>query len=347
MTNFIPDFTLGYEGDAKVPALTTHDPETGQAITRPITKGKIGAELILLSKNVKVGNFIETYKLKFPRFMLAQVNTHRLRSANTASSRAIPRDKFRYRVINEMFIPSYTQYQKGMAANNLVDPQTQDIIERELFNVLTTNLNFHVLLENMGVAKQDANRYLEPFMMVEQVFTATEMNNFFSLRHSPHAQPEFQELTEYMLDVRHERMSMGYYNRLLPGEWHFPMVHDWEKSIITNHYGKENNAHYTAMAMVCAARTARISFLTEEERTFDKEVAFATNRLLKPRHMSPFEHPACAFPTNVMCGNYVGFMQYRKCIVGEDGGDVQPIAIITANEARQSMKSFIGDMYVT
>jgi thymidylate synthase ThyX len=327
------------------PVFVTQDAD-GFERTLPLRQGKIKAEVIKFSKNLATGNFIETYRLTFPRFMLAQVNTHRLRSANTASSRAIPREKFRYRVINELFIPRFTRYQRGMAANEWVGCEDQIIIEQELIKVLLANTNFHVFLENMGVAKQDANRYLEAFMMVEMIFTATEMKNFFALRNSPHAQPEFQDLTQLMLLERNRVFNAGLYDRLNPGEWHLPLVSYAEVDDIIKLYGIENNAHNKAACLVSAARCARESYLTSEvKKTIPEEIEFATNRLLNPGHMSPFEHPATPFPNNYMCGNYVGFMQYRKCIPKEDGGDVRPVAIITGAEARTLMSTELKGMY--
>lgn len=52
----------------------------------------ISAKVITDSKSPQ-GNRITTFKLVFPRFILAELNTHRLFSKNSASSRAIPFEK--------------------------------------------------------------------------------------------------------------------------------------------------------------------------------------------------------------------------------------------------------------
>ena len=52
----------------------------------------IGAEIIADSRN-EFGNRITTFVLTFPRIILAELNTHRMFSRNSASSRAIPFDK--------------------------------------------------------------------------------------------------------------------------------------------------------------------------------------------------------------------------------------------------------------
>ena len=53
---------------------------------------KISAQIIADSVNTQ-GDRITTYILTFPRFILAELNTHRMFSRNSASSRAIPFEK--------------------------------------------------------------------------------------------------------------------------------------------------------------------------------------------------------------------------------------------------------------
>ena len=50
----------------------------------------MGARIIADSKHFKLGTRITTFELSFPRWILAEFNTHRLLSRNSASSRAIP-----------------------------------------------------------------------------------------------------------------------------------------------------------------------------------------------------------------------------------------------------------------
>ena len=56
------------------------------------TKTNIKAEIIADSINQQ-GDRITTYLLTFPRFILSELNTHRVFSKNSASSRAIPFEK--------------------------------------------------------------------------------------------------------------------------------------------------------------------------------------------------------------------------------------------------------------
>ena len=57
---------------------------------------KIEAKIVADSINPQ-GDRITTYLLTFPRFILAELNTHRVFSKNSASSRAIPFEKPRQR----------------------------------------------------------------------------------------------------------------------------------------------------------------------------------------------------------------------------------------------------------
>jgi hypothetical protein len=64
---------------------------------------KINAEIIADSIDYR-GNRITTMLLTFPRFILAELNTHRMFSRNSASSRAIPFEKMVKMVEEDPFI---------------------------------------------------------------------------------------------------------------------------------------------------------------------------------------------------------------------------------------------------
>ncbi len=145
---------------------------------------KISAKIIADSVN-SFGNRITTFELVFPRFILAELNTHRLFSRNSASSRAIPFKKMVEAVKTNPFIPiawqkdhrgmqgtKYFEYGKD-ALGNCVDiwlrARDNAVIEAEKLN-------------EYGVTKQLCNRLLEPFMYHKVLLTATEFENFFNLR---------------------------------------------------------------------------------------------------------------------------------------------------------------------
>src|SRR5689334_19347512 len=82
----------------------------------------------LLDSVSETGKRLTTFEITFPRIVLAEFNTHRMLSRNSASSRAIPFSKMLERVENDPFIPEeFPVNTKGM------QPQTS-ITEGPLFN---------------------------------------------------------------------------------------------------------------------------------------------------------------------------------------------------------------------
>ena len=74
----------------------------------------IKAKIIADSKNPQ-GDRITTMEVTFPRFILAEFNTHRMFSRNSASSRAIPFEKMVKMVEEDPFIPiKWMKDHKGM-----------------------------------------------------------------------------------------------------------------------------------------------------------------------------------------------------------------------------------------
>lgn len=143
---------------------------------------KIEAKIICDSINEQ-GNRVTTMILTFPRFILAELNTHRMFSKNSASSRAIPFQKMVKMCEEDPFIPiAWQSHHSGMqgeeyltglkatkAKNNWIASSKQAVLMAKI-------------LDNSEVTKQLCNRLLEPFMWHTVLLTATEFNNFFELR---------------------------------------------------------------------------------------------------------------------------------------------------------------------
>ena len=147
---------------------------------------------------------ITTMKITFPRMMLAELNTHRMFSRNSASSRAIPFNKMVKMVEENPFIPiAWQKDHKGMQGSDYItDEKIIDFkkgvwiqARNEAINrarELNSNISIikkGTLQEVLGteipktaVTKQLCNRLLEPFMWHEVIITATEFENFFKLR---------------------------------------------------------------------------------------------------------------------------------------------------------------------
>jgi thymidylate synthase ThyX len=151
-----------------------------------------------------------TMKITFPRFILAEFNTHRMFSRNSASSRAIPFKKMVQMVEENPFIPiAWQKDHKGMQGNDyLTDEKIIDFKKgvwlnarnkavesaKELFYNVSrhTSLNDIQELEGTSVTKQLCNRLLEPFMWHTVIVTSGKegLENFFKLR-CPQYKPPF------------------------------------------------------------------------------------------------------------------------------------------------------------
>lgn len=153
----------------------------------------IKAEIIADSKN-DFGNRITTFVLTFPRIILAELNTHRMFSRNSASSRAIPFRTMLKRVKENPFIPIAWQIDhKGMQGTKYFeDPEAIEYCKGKWLlardkaidsvDKLSTVSEDPYTNESIGITKQLCNRLLEPFMWHTAIVTATEYENFFHLR---------------------------------------------------------------------------------------------------------------------------------------------------------------------
>ena len=123
-----------------------------------------------------------------PRIILSEMNTHRMLSKNTSSSRAIPFKKMVEAVQNNPFIPiAWQKEHKGMQGNEYI---TSDydiaMAQTRWLRARGEAINNAQILnsEVIGVTKQLCNRLLEPFMWTTMLITGSKegWDNFFSLR---------------------------------------------------------------------------------------------------------------------------------------------------------------------
>ena len=134
------------------------------------------------------GDELITVLATFPRIILAEINTHRMLSKNTSSSRAIPFKKMVESVQNNPFIPiAWQKHHSGMQGNDYITgdydiamAQTRWLRARDEAINNAQILNSEVI----GVTKQLCNRLLEPFMWTTMLITGSKesWDNFFSLR---------------------------------------------------------------------------------------------------------------------------------------------------------------------
>jgi hypothetical protein len=145
---------------------------------------KIEATIIKHSKCPR-GHELVTYELVFPRFLLAELNTHRMFSKNSASSRAIPFKKMVEMVKTNPFVPiAWQKEHKGMQGNMYLEVEYSELARQNWLLARDKAVEEALRLSARDVTKQLCNRLLEPFMWHKVVLTTglEGLRNFFELR---------------------------------------------------------------------------------------------------------------------------------------------------------------------
>lgn len=271
-------------------------------------------EVKILCDSIARGVRLTTFMVTMPRFLLAEFNTHRVISRNSASSRAIPVEKRIAMLESDPFVPEAFQMNiRGMQAGAILDPIAQAMAKRIWIQASKAAIRYAKLLAKIGVHKQWANRLLEPFAWHTVICTATEWENFYALRAHPDAQPEIQIVARMMREAQDASTP----NSLAVGEWHIPFItaEDIDQSC--------GNPTCTVddewLVKLSVARCARVSYLTHDtnKRDVEKDIALHDS-LMASGHMSPFEHCAqVCLDTNYTSNFAYPWKQYRKFIPNE------------------------------
>lgn len=250
---------------------------------------------------------LTTFEVTFPRFILAEFNTHRILSKNSASSRAIPTEKIIAQVMDDPFVPEFNQRVTGMGVGEPLDETAQNAAKDVWLQARTNAVRSARAL--IHIDKSRVNRLLEPFMWHTVIVTGTEWDNFFALRTHEGAQPEFRVIAE-MMQVFHDNTEPDV---CWDGEWHLPLVEQDE-------IDHDNHGFWLG---VSAGRCARVSY---DRHNDDEDPQASWDRadgLLRAGHMSPFEHQATPVRnvsvkerSNMYAwsGNFFGWNQYRKLL---------------------------------
>lgn len=264
---------------------------------------------------------ITSMEVVLPRIVLAEFNTHRAFSRNSASSRAIPIEKMIRMVMENPYIPiSWGKNQKGMQAEQDVDEATASSAEYGWLRARDDAVKSANLLLDLGIHKQLTNRLLEPFMWHTIIVTSTEWANFDHLRNQNMAHPDIHRTAALMQGAREASTPV----ELEYGEWHLPLVFADEMVPVSDGPDDVANA-WSTLVKISAGRCARISYLTHDGKRDQKADIALHDRLLEAGHMSPFEHQATPLRQNEwdghrdrFSGNFRMWKQYRKTIPGEE-----------------------------
>ena len=243
---------------------------------------------------------LTTFEIEYPRFILAELNTHRQLSKNSSSSRAIPIKKMLSTIEDNMAVPVYWGKAKsGMQADGEVDEDDVWWYE-EKWKFAFDEVSYRVeqlsdLVEGkkgfmQALHKQVPNRLIEPFQMMKTVITGTDWSNFFNLRLHPDAQPEICMLAYKMYKAMQE--SKPYLLKV--GEWHLPFVNvGWNGKGEMCYADEDFNFVELEQAIkLSAASCASVSYRTEGMTLEKADKIF--DMLIKAEviHSSPFEHLA-------------------------------------------------------
>ncbi len=284
----------------------------------------MGYEAKVICDSIAQGVRLTTLEVTLPRIVLAEFNTHRMLSRNSASSRAIPVERRIAAVLADPFIPeAFAMNKRGMQAGEELDERDNSKARDAWLFGLEQAVKATEKLLDLGVHKQWANRLIEPFSWHTIVVTATEWENFFNLRISPEAQPEIRRAATMMKAA----MDVSMPRQLHTGQWHLPYVsqEDYdltEAGVYTTAQGESHEWSDVAMVHVSCARCGRVSTLTHDgRRDLLADVQLAA-RLLAPGHMSPFEHAAQVAVTRETSPGFYGnfrapWFQYRKMLPNE------------------------------
>jgi len=217
--------------------------------------GKYGIKATILADSIsKVGVRFLTYEIEYPRIVLAELNTHKMLSKNSFSSRAVPFKKMVDQLNGRPV--RFGANQAGMQDQG-VDFEAMVEIPEHLYQALDVWLedfsagaltvddlrelgdgkacvtgygayDFHKFL-SVGIAgamddakyhKQVFNRLTEAHQMMKTVLSGTELENFFWLRDHSAADPSLAELARVMNEARKASTPQ----LLKAGEWHLPYV---------------------------------------------------------------------------------------------------------------------------
>jgi thymidylate synthase ThyX len=266
------------------------------------------AEIITDSVNPD-GDRLTTMRVRYPRFIHAEMMAHRAFSRNTVSSRAVPVKKFLEQVRNDPALPIFWgANQPGMQSYQELTPMAKEAVREIWLKVRDEVVRHADALASMGLHKQLTNRLLEPWLWHTAIISSTDWDHFFHLRRAADVQPETHLLADLMFAARESNIPVerGW------GQWSLPYVFAEDSEYAYSGPDLEN----MYFQKLSTARCARVSYLNHDGSNPDpaKDVDLH-DKLIKAPHASPFEHPAMAAPGRH--ANFTGFRQYRAWIPHE------------------------------
>jgi hypothetical protein len=164
------------------------------------------------------------------------------------------------------------------------------------------------------------------------IISATHWDNFFALRTTEGAQPEFRIIAKKMQEAlaRSNPYPLDYY------DWHLPLItpDDYLKYAVPGWESSEQRTHgfyngdWETLKKIAVGRLARRSSYNRTDPEPDERSIERCDILSGSGHWSPFEHVATPiyngqddineWDADCWSGNFFGFFQYRKEFLHED-----------------------------
>lgn len=271
------------------------------------------------------GHRLTTMEVTFHRWVLAEVNTHRAFSRNSASSRAIPLEIQLGRAKDHTAYPiEWSSEKPGMSGGASLEGQdlrdAQDLWDRLAEGVTSTIDEYVEAHPERGsrLHKSLLNRWLEVMMYHTAIITSTEWDNFFKQRlelnddGTPKAQMEFYVPARMMKDA----LDLSTPTEIEWGGFHLPYIG----------LNPEDAGLTTFEAMkVSSARCARVSHLNHDGlRDINDDFRLFEETLAKYGHWSPLEHvatPRLGYAASMFPGNFgPPWVQFRHLVELWGGG---------------------------
>lgn len=245
------------------------------------------------------GHRITTFLAVYPRIILSEINTHRLLSRVSASSRAIPVEKMIRRVMEDPYVPvHWGKNQRGMRAEEDVAPDDAYAARQRWLWARDSAVAATERLLRLGIHKQITNRLLEPFMWHPTVLTATEWDNWDHLRDHKAAHPDFRDLAHCMRELRlkSEPKQLSY------PDWHLPFIGPEDAAAVINTFDEGVTPSFPTiptdpgviqlLCKVSVGRCARVSTLTHDGKRDLQADIDLHDKMFAAGHTSPYENVA-------------------------------------------------------
>jgi hypothetical protein len=286
-------------------------------------KSNISATVVADSIN-SMGVRLTTFELSYPRFILAELNTHRMISKNSASSRAVPVERSNQIISENPAMPvHWGKNQTGMSAATELEGLSLDAAREGWIDAMKSALTYSKVLQSTGLHKQITNRIMEPWSYMKTVATGTEWANLLWLRNHNAAQPEFHRLAEKIQEAFDNSTPV----ELEVGQWHLPYI------------PSDSELTLEDKLKVSASCCAQVSYRRNDE-SLEKAIEIYDKLVgMDIPHFSPFEHQATPIPAwepftrwpdgvthmdrnnKYWSGNFQGWIQSRQLIMKTKGID--------------------------